>query len=79
MTYKAKKILWIVLTAVFAVFMCALIAGTCVARYYYVIVDRYLNCKRTEVEYYDENGNKVENAGTRPESSSANSTRKPRA
>lgn len=43
-----------------AVLFIALIVGTSVARYYYVIVDRYLNCKRTDIEYYDENGNRVE-------------------
>ena len=60
MTLKNKKILWTVLASVLAVLFIALIVGTSVARYYYVIVDRYLNCKRTDIEYYDENGNRVE-------------------
>lgn len=59
MKLKNKKILWIALTAVMGVLLAALIAGTCVAKYFYVMVDRFLNCKRTDIVYYDKNGNKV--------------------
>jgi len=59
MDLKKKKILWTVLTAVFAVLLAALIVGTCVAKYYYVIVDRFFDCKRTEVQYFDQDGNKL--------------------
>ena len=60
MERRNKKILWIVLTAVFGVLFAALIAGTCVANYYYVMVDRFLGCERTVVKYYDAEGNEVD-------------------
>lgn len=59
MKRKSKKILWIVLTAVTGFLLAVLIAGTCVAKYFYVMVDRFLNCKRTEIVYYDKDGNKI--------------------
>ncbi len=55
-----RKALWIALTAVFTVLFAALIAGTAVANYYYVIVDRFLNVSRSVVKYYDEDGNEVD-------------------
>lgn len=57
---KKNKALWIALTSVFAVLFAALIAGTVIVNYYYVIVDRFLEVTRTVVKYYDENGKEVD-------------------
>ena len=54
------KGLWITLTSVFTALFAALIAGTVVANYYYVIVDRYFGVTRSVIKYYDEDGNEVD-------------------
>lgn len=60
MKRRTKKILGIALTAFFGLLCAAMIAGTCVANYYYVMVDRFLGCERTVVKYYDADGNEVD-------------------
>lgn len=60
MVKNKKKALWITLTSVFSVLFVALIVGTIIANYFYVIVDRVLNTPRTVIKYYDEDGNEVD-------------------